>query len=105
MSFSSRRIFPAASMPVFFALQVLDALTTLIGLRMGAKEASVFIARMLEFGPVTGLLISKVFALVFVAVVFRFKRPRIIVFLNFWFAAVVTWSLAMSLATQLLAHG
>src|ERR1035441_3965306 len=104
MSFSSRRIFPAASMPVFFALQVLDALTTMIGLRIGAKEASVFIARMLEFGPVTGLLISKVFALILVAFAFRFKRPRVIVFVNFWFAATVTWNLAMIVSAAALAR-
>jgi len=95
MPLSFRRSFPAASLPVFFALQVLDALTTMIGLRLGAKEASVFIARMLELGPVTGLLISKVLALILVAFAFRFKRSRVIVFLNYWFAATVTWNLAM----------
>jgi hypothetical protein len=105
MLLSLRRSFPEPSLTTFFALQALDALTTLIGLRMGAKEASVFIARVLEFGPVTGLAISKVFALVLVAAAFRFKRPRIIVFLNFWFSAVVTWNLAMILVTELSARG
>jgi hypothetical protein len=105
MLFSFQKSFPAPSVTTFFALQALDALTTLIGLRMGGKEASVFIARMLELGPVTGLLISKVFALIFVAAAFRFKRPRIIVFLNYWFAALVTWNLATILSTRLLAKG
>jgi hypothetical protein len=91
-------------MTVFFALQALDVLTTVTGLQMGAKEGSVFIARMLEMGPMMALLISKIFALLFVAVAFRFQRPRIIVFLNFWFAAVVTWNLAMIVSVQILAR-
>jgi hypothetical protein len=105
MPFSFRRAFPEPSVGVFLALQALDVLTTLIGLRIGAKEASLFVARMLELGPVTGLLISKVLALILVAAAFRFKRPRVIVFLNFWFAAVVTWNLAMILSAQVLAQG
>jgi hypothetical protein len=40
-----------------------------------------------------------------VAVAFRFKRPRIIVFLNFRFAAVVTWNPAMIVSVQALASG
>jgi hypothetical protein len=104
MSPSIRRSFPAPSLTIFFALQALDVLTTLIGLRMGAKEGSVFIARLLNLGPMTGLLISKTFALIFLAAAFRFKRPRVIVFLNYWFAALVTWNLAMILSAQALAR-
>ena len=91
-------------MTVFFGLQALDVLTTLIGLQIGGKEGSVFIARMLELGPLTGLLISKILALVLVGVAFRFKRPRVIVFLNFWFAAVVTWNLTMMVSAEVLAR-
>lgn len=104
MPFSLRRSFPAPSMTVFIALQALDVLTTMLGLHMGAKEASVFIARMLQLGPMTGLLISKLFALIFVAAAFRFKRPRIIVFLNFWFTVVVTWNLALIVSVQVFAR-
>jgi hypothetical protein len=104
MPFSIHRGFPAPSMTVFFALQALDVLTTLIGLQIGAKEGTVFIARMLELGPLTGLLISKALALTLVAVAFRFKRPRVVVFLNFWFAAVVTWNLMMIVSVQVLAR-
>jgi hypothetical protein len=85
---------------VFFALQSLDVLTTLIGLRLGAKEASVFVGRMLEYGPLTGLLISKVFALLLLALAIRFKRPRVIVVLNYWSAALVTWNLVMIALAQ-----
>ena len=35
-----QRSFPAPSLTVFVTLQVLDILTTLLGLQMGAREAS-----------------------------------------------------------------
>ena len=87
--------FPTPSLTVFFSLQVLDVLTTLIGLSMGAQEASVFVGRLLQLSPIVGLIIPKLFALLLVIAAIRFKRSRLIVFLNYWFAAVVTWNLAM----------
>lgn len=80
-------------MAVFFALQTLDVLTTLIGLRMGAKEASLFVGRMLALGPISGLLISKCFAIILAAAALGFKRPRLVVFLNYWFAVLIAWNL------------
>lgn len=88
-----RRDFPAPSLGVFVLLQTLDILTTLIGLRIGAQEASVFVARLINMGPLPGLLISKIFGVLLVAAALKFRRPRVIVFLNYWFAAVVTWNL------------
>jgi|SRR5688572_25907912 hypothetical protein len=88
-----RRPFPAPSLAVFFSLQVLDVLTTLIGLSMGAQEASVFVGRLLHLGPIAGLLIPKLFSLLLLAAAIRFNRARLIVFMNYWFAAVVTWNL------------
>ena len=99
ISFNVRRDFPAPSMAVFFSLQALDVLTTLIGLRMGAREASVFVGRMLQLGPLTGLLISKCFAVILVSAALAFQRPRLIVFLNLMFAVLVTWNLATILTS------
>lgn len=89
-----RREFPAPSMAVFFSLQALDVLTTLIGLRLGAGEASFFVGRLMRLGPFEALLISKTFAVLLAMAALRFKRPRVIVFLNYWFAALITWNLA-----------
>jgi hypothetical protein len=99
--------FPAPSLSVFVALQMLDVLTTLFGLRLGAREASVFVGTLMHVGPVASLLISKIFAVLLVAVALRWQRPRLVVFLNFWFCAVVTWNLATIwfALVPLLAHG
>jgi hypothetical protein len=94
-----RREFPAASLTTFVVLQVLDILTTLMGLQMGAREASMFIGRLMQVGPVAALLIAKLFAVLLVAAAMRFKRPRVVVFLNYWFAVVVSWNLVMIVVT------
>jgi hypothetical protein len=91
--FQLRRDFPAPSMSVFFSLQALDVLTTVIGLHMGAHEASLFVGRLLSIGPVAGLLISKCFAVILAAAALGFHRPRVVVFLNYWFVAIVAWNL------------
>ena len=96
-SFAVGKPFPRPSLIVFVALQTLDILTTLIGLRIGASEGSMFIGRLMSLGPVAGLLISKIVAVLLVSLALRFRRPRVVVFLNYWSAAVVTWNLAMIL--------
>ena len=55
----------------------------------------------MRIGPVAALLIAKILAVALVSLALRFKRPRIVVFLNYWFAAVVTWNLATILVAQL----
>src|SRR4051812_26424877 len=96
-----RRDFPAPSLTVFMALQILDILSTLLGLQMGAAEASIFLNRLMHIGPVPALLLAKITAVALVAMAIRMKRPRVVVFLNYWFAAVVTWNLANIMLTQL----
>ncbi|MBZ5580131.1 MAG: hypothetical protein LAP40_26530 [Acidobacteriia bacterium] len=92
-----RREFPEPSLSVFFALQALDVLTTLLGLRAGAHEGSLFISKLMQMGPLPALLLVKAFASVLVVTAFGFKKSRVVVFLNFWFAAVVTWNLGIIL--------
>ena len=94
---SFRKQFPAPSLTVFVFLQVLDILTTLLGLEMGAQESSMFLGRLMKAGPVAALLISKILAVTLVAVALKFKRPRVIVFLNYWLAVVVAWNLTIAL--------
>jgi hypothetical protein len=93
--FRIQKEFPAPSLTLFVALQVLDIFTTIIGLHLGAAESSAFISRLMQVGPVAALLIAKLFAVMLVAIALRMQRLRLVVFLNFWFAAVVTWNLAM----------
>jgi len=93
-----RREFPEPSLTVFFALQALDVLTTLLGLRAGAHEGSLFISQLMQIGALPALLLVKGVASALVLAEFALKRSRVIVFLNFWFAAVVTWNLFIILS-------
>jgi hypothetical protein len=89
LEFSNKTFF------VFLALQALDVLTTMIGLQLGAGESSIFINRLLRFGVLNGLLISKGFSIILVVAVVAFGRGRVMRFLNPWYAVVVTWNLVV----------
>ena len=97
--------FPKPSLIVFVALQSLDVLTTLIGLRIGATEGSFFIGSLMRVGPVAALLISKIFAVVLVSLALKFRKPRVVVFLNYWSAAVVSWNLVMIVMSAMRIRG
>jgi len=97
-----RREFPTPSLSVFVLLQLLDILTTLLGLRIGAHEGSLFITRLMRVGPMAGLLISKMFAVCLVGMALRWHRPRVVVLLNYWLAIVVAWNLFAIYSTALL---
>jgi hypothetical protein len=83
------------SLAVFVFLQILDILTTLIGLRLGAGEASTFVAALMHLGPVPGLMITKILAVILVLIALRRRRPQIVVLANIWFAGLVTWNLVL----------
>jgi Domain of unknown function (DUF5658) len=104
-SFALGKPLPRPSLIVFVALQSLDVLTTLIGLQMGASEGSMFIGNLMRVGPVAGLLISKIFAVVLISIALKFNRPRVVVFLNYWSAAVVSWNLLLILMSGFGRHG
>src|ERR1039457_3206652 len=103
-SLGTRRHFPAPSLTVFMVLQLLDILTTLLGLRVGAQEGSMFLGRLMRAGPLAELLIAKFIAILLVAVAMKFRRPRVVVFLNYWFAVVVSWTLWGLLLSQFSVH-
>jgi hypothetical protein len=104
MIFRLHKKFPAPSLSVFVLLQLLDILTTLLGLRVGASEGSFFIGRLMKVDPMAALLISKLFAVVLVGVALRWHRPRVVVLVNYWVALVVVWNL-IAIYTTVLLHG
>ena len=92
--------FPAAtrdwtfSLHVFLYLQVLDVATTWLGLRLGLGEASPFVRALMHWGPLPGVLASKAVALGLGAVCGR-RRYQVIHLINYWYAALVVWNLAL----------
>jgi hypothetical protein len=78
---------------VFLYLQVLDVLSTLIGFRLGAAEATPFVRLMIAWGPLNGLLFSKILAAGLAAACLVLKKRKLIHWINYWYAALVAWNL------------
>jgi hypothetical protein len=83
------------SLHAFLYLQVLDVLTTWLGFRLGLGEASPFIRLLLHWGPLAGLLASKAVALSLGALCVWRRRYHVIHLINYWYAALVVWNLAL----------
>lgn len=86
------------SLQVFCYLQILDVLTTWLGFRIGLSEASPFIRMLMGLGPLAALLGSKVVALGLGAVCVWSGRLHVIRLINYWYAALVIWNLALILS-------
>jgi hypothetical protein len=85
---------------VFLYLQLLDLLTTLVGLRMGATEASPFIRALMEFGPAVGVLLSKLIAITLGVLCVWLDKAHLIRKICYWYAALVVWNLSVLLSLQ-----
>jgi uncharacterized protein DUF5658 len=83
------------SLQLFLCLQVLDILTTWLGFRLGLHEASPFIQVLMRMGPMAGLLASKAVALSLGGLCIWRQRLRVILWINYWYAALVIWNLAL----------
>ncbi len=82
---------------IFLYLQVLDLLTTLVGFKMGAAEASPFIRMLMHAGPVMGVALSKLVALVLAGVCLYAGKNRILRLATYWYGALVVWNLMVIL--------
>jgi hypothetical protein len=83
---------------VFIYLQLLDFLTTLVGFKLGASEASPLIAKLiLATSPAWGVAASKVVGLGIGGLCVALNRTRLVGWINYWYAGLVVWNLTMIL--------
>ncbi len=82
---------------MFIYLQLLDLLTTLVGFKLGASEASPFIRVLMHFGPVVGVLASKLVALGLGALCVYKGKHHLIRLATYWYALLVVWNLMVML--------
>ena len=78
---------------IFFFIQLLDFMTTLVGLRMGGTEMSPFARLLMQFDPVLGLTVVKLIGFGLGAYCVATKRIQVITKVNYIFAAIVVWNL------------
>ena len=84
---------------VFVYLQLLDLLTTLVGFRLGAVEASPFIRLLMHSGPAMGILASKVLALALGAFCVYARKSHLIRWATYWYSGLVVWNLMIMLVS------
>ena len=85
------------TLQVFVYLQVLDFITTVLGFRLGAAEASPFIRTLVHFGPTIAVALSKALALLLGAVCVWSKKAHLLGWINYWYAGLVVWNLCIIL--------
>ena len=77
----------------FIVLQLLDLTTTLIAFHYGAFEVNPLVGRLTKiFGPIGGVLFSKVFA---VLIIFRVRKLMWVA--NLFYLGVVCWNIIVLL--------
>ena len=86
----------------FVFLQLLDFLTTVVGLKWGAQELNPFIRHVMRMGPLEGLLACKLLILAMGVVVIWYQRHRVILIVNYLFAMLVVWNLTQLLKIQVV---
>jgi hypothetical protein len=86
-----------AILQVFIYLQLLDLLTTLIGFKLGASEASPFIRVLMHAGPTAGVIMSKLLALGLAGLCVYTKKLRLIKWATYWYSVLVVWNLSVML--------
>lgn len=84
---------------IFIYLQLLDLLTTLVGFRLGATEASPFIRMLMHEGPALGVLTSKLLALGLGGLCVYYKKRHLIRWVSYWYCGLVVWNLMVLLAS------
>jgi hypothetical protein len=82
---------------IFIYLQLLDLLTTLVGFKLGAAEASPFIRMLMHAGPAVGVLASKVLALGLGAFCVYAHKQHLIRLATYWYGGLVVWNLIVML--------
>jgi hypothetical protein len=83
---------------IFIYLQLLDLITTLVGFKVGASEASPFIRVLMHVGPTAGVAASKVLALALCGYCVYRKKLHLIRWASYWYGALVIWNLIIILA-------
>jgi hypothetical protein len=83
---------------IFIYLQLLDLLTTLVGFKLGASEASPFIRLLMHAGPAKGVLVSKLVALGLGALCVYLKKQHLIKWATYWYGGLVVWNLMIILS-------
>jgi len=77
----------------FFFLQVLDFMTTFVGMRMGGTELSPFTRWLMQWHMVGGLTVVKLIGFVLGGICIWAGKKRVLLWVNYIFAGIVFWNM------------
>jgi hypothetical protein len=80
---------------IFLYLQLLDFLTTLIGMKVGLAEASPFVRWLMLIDPAVGLALSKLVAFILGGLCIWLNKRHLVRWINYWYAGLVVWNMAL----------
>jgi hypothetical protein len=80
---------------IFLYLQLLDFLTTLIGMKIGLGEASPFVRWLMLADPAVGLAMSKLAAFALGGLCIWLNKRHLVRWINYWYAGLVIWNMAL----------
>lgn len=78
---------------LFFYLQLLDFLTTMLFLKMGLHEASWLVAAMVRWSPMLGVMVAKLGTIALAAIAVRYHKDHLIRAVNVGYGGIVAWNL------------
>jgi len=82
---------------IFIYLQLLDLVTTLLGFKLGAQEASPFIRALMHTGPAMGVALSKGLALGIGGLCVYANKLHILKWITYWYGVLAIWNLMVML--------
>ena len=88
---------------VFIALQALDLTTTMVALALGAHEQNPLVSHFMSWGPLWGLIFSKLVVLSIAGVGAMLHKNRSLWLANYVFCAIVAWNVVVIARMTLLA--
>jgi hypothetical protein len=80
---------------IFLYLQLLDFLTTLIGMKIGLGEASPFVRWLMALDPAVGLALSKLVAFTLGGLCIWLNKRHLVRWINYWYAGLVVWNMSL----------
>ncbi len=94
------------AIPIFIYLQLLDFLTTLVGFKLGASEASPFIVKLIQLtsSPALSVAASKVVGLGLGGLCVALNRSRLIGWINYWYAGVIICKICLLSSSPRVLH-
>ncbi len=84
----------------FLYLQILDFLTTMVGIKYGFVESSPFIRWLMHADMTRGLAESKMVAVGLAVICVLVDRGHLVRWINRWYAVLIIWNLGLMWAAH-----